>query len=171
MTNSNLRCSQATCGPRDDVGSDCAHRHRLSPERGAGRTSPSGVIPFRNLKRSLPVERTRACFRRCSTQTRQAARARRRQNPGEVAATGRTTGSCRQGVVESRGPPSGVEGVVPTGGVRHGKDLRANGHWAYLLYRAELSSLSFAIRWCGSFECLIRYSNSPASFCGSSPII
>jgi hypothetical protein len=41
---------------------DCAHCHRLPPERGAGATSPSGVIPLRNLKRSLPVERTRVVF-------------------------------------------------------------------------------------------------------------
>jgi len=40
----------------------CAHSHRLLAERGAGTTSPSGVIPFRNLKRSLPVERTRVVF-------------------------------------------------------------------------------------------------------------
>jgi len=41
---------------------DFAHCHRLPPECGAGTTSPSGVIPFRNLKRSLPVERTRVVF-------------------------------------------------------------------------------------------------------------
>jgi len=41
---------------------ECAHCHRLSPGRGAGMTSPSGLIPFRNLKRSLPVERTRVVF-------------------------------------------------------------------------------------------------------------
>ena len=36
--------------------------HRLSPGRGAGTTLPFGVIPFRNLKRSLSVERTRVVF-------------------------------------------------------------------------------------------------------------
>lgn len=44
-----------------------AQSHRLLAERGVGTTSPSGVIPFRNLKRSLPVERTtvrQLCFRR-----------------------------------------------------------------------------------------------------------
>jgi hypothetical protein len=39
----------------------CAHSHRLLTERGAG-TSPSGVIPFRYLNRSLPVERTSVVF-------------------------------------------------------------------------------------------------------------
>ena len=33
----------------------CAHSHRLLAERGVGTTSPSGVIPFRNLNRSLPA--------------------------------------------------------------------------------------------------------------------
>ncbi len=40
----------------------CAQSHRLLAERGVGTTSASGVIPFRNLKRSLPVERTRVVF-------------------------------------------------------------------------------------------------------------
>jgi hypothetical protein len=40
----------------------CAQSHRLLAERGDGATSPSGVIPFRNLNRSLPVERTRVVF-------------------------------------------------------------------------------------------------------------
>ena len=40
----------------------CAHSHLLLAERGVGTTSASGVIPFRNLKRSLPVERTRVVF-------------------------------------------------------------------------------------------------------------
>ena len=39
-----------------------AQSHRLLAERGVGTTSPSGAIPFRNLKRSLPVERTRVVF-------------------------------------------------------------------------------------------------------------
>ena len=39
-----------------------AHSHRLPLEGGAGTTSPSGAIPFRNLKRSLPVERKRVVF-------------------------------------------------------------------------------------------------------------
>ena len=56
--NSRLRGAR----PRDDVGSDCAHSHRLPSECGAGTTSPSELIPFRNLKRSLPVERTRVVF-------------------------------------------------------------------------------------------------------------
>src|SRR5271169_1100596 len=48
--------------PREDVSRDYAHYYRLSPARWAGATSPSGLIPFRNLKRSLPVERTRVVF-------------------------------------------------------------------------------------------------------------
>ena len=36
--------------------------HRLSPERGAGTMLPFGIMPFRNLKRSLSVERTRVVF-------------------------------------------------------------------------------------------------------------
>jgi hypothetical protein len=39
-----------------------ARTHRLLAERAVGTTSPSGVIPFRNLKRSLPVERTSVVF-------------------------------------------------------------------------------------------------------------
>ena len=39
-----------------------AHSHRLPLEGGGGTTSPSGAIPFRNLKRSLPVERKRVVF-------------------------------------------------------------------------------------------------------------
>ena len=39
-----------------------AHSHRLPLEGGAGTMSPSGAIPFRNLKRSLPVERKRVVF-------------------------------------------------------------------------------------------------------------
>src|SRR5215475_1493359 len=38
------------------------HSHRLPLEGGAGTTSPSGAIAFRNLKRSLPVERNRVVF-------------------------------------------------------------------------------------------------------------
>lgn len=39
-----------------------AYRQRVSPDRWAGTTPPFGVIPFRNLKRSLSVERTRVVF-------------------------------------------------------------------------------------------------------------
>ena len=35
---------------------------RLSRELGAATTSPSGAIPFRNLNRSLSVERIRVVF-------------------------------------------------------------------------------------------------------------
>ena len=39
-----------------------AYCQRVSPDRWAGTTLPFGVIPFRNLKRSLSVERTRVVF-------------------------------------------------------------------------------------------------------------
>jgi hypothetical protein len=38
------------------------HTHELPPECGAATASPFGVIPFRNLNRSLLVERTRVVF-------------------------------------------------------------------------------------------------------------
>jgi hypothetical protein len=37
---------------------DCVYGHRVLPELRAEPKSPSGLIPFRNLKRSLSVERT-----------------------------------------------------------------------------------------------------------------
>jgi transglutaminase-like putative cysteine protease len=53
----------ASRGPHEGHPSTtCAHSHRLLAERGVGTTSASGVIPFRNLNRSLPVERTRVVF-------------------------------------------------------------------------------------------------------------
>jgi hypothetical protein len=39
-----------------------AYRQRVSPDRWAGTMPPFGVKPFRNLKRSLSVERTRVVF-------------------------------------------------------------------------------------------------------------
>src|ERR1700720_390555 len=61
-TRPGLGCNSSSNSGVIRSGSRCAHSHRLLAERGVGATSASGVIPFRNLKRSLPVERTRVVF-------------------------------------------------------------------------------------------------------------
>ena len=59
------RSRERGCGSADMLSNTRIARpdgQRLSGECGAEMRSPSGVIPFRNLKRSLPVDRTRVVF-------------------------------------------------------------------------------------------------------------